>query len=633
MLQTIRNASQHWLGKIVMAVIFTLLIGGIAIFGVEEFFRGGASSSVARVGGTEISAEAVRTAYQNQIQRYQTQLKRAITPDQARALGLDRQVLAQLITEAALDQKTHDLGLAIPDATVRSAIEKEEAFKGANGQFDAQTFFQTLQRAGLNEAMFVREQRAVAARLQLAEAVSADLPVPTAMREAVHRYSTERRTAALIVLPPAAAGEIPAPTDDELKGYYEANKAGYRAPETRSLTLLVLDPETMAKPDAISDEDARKAYELNKRNYGAPERRTIQQITFPDEAAAAEARQRIESGEQPFEGVAIARGVEMKDLSLGSLTKAELYDPAVAEAAFALPVGAVSPPVKGRFGTVLLRVTAIEPETVKPFAAVEGEIRKTLALQRAREGLGAAQDAIEDARAGAKPLPEIAQERGLPLVTIPAVDAKGNDAAGRPVEGIPDRDTTLAAAFRSDVGSDTEALRTKSGGAIWYEVAKIEPAHDKPLDEVRAEVATGWKGSEIAKRLQAKSKALTERLEAGETPEAVAGAEGLSLRTASELARNQAKDELPTEVIDRIFATAIDKSASAPLNDGRVVFKVTGATMPAFVAGAPSDVAIEKNFRTALADDVLGEFIADVQKNAGVSVNEAAYRRAIGGEY
>ena len=34
MLQGIRNASQHWLGKIVLTIIFTLLIAGVGIFGV-----------------------------------------------------------------------------------------------------------------------------------------------------------------------------------------------------------------------------------------------------------------------------------------------------------------------------------------------------------------------------------------------------------------------------------------------------------------------------------------------------------------------------------------------------------------------------------------------------------------------
>ncbi|MDP4022138.1 peptidyl-prolyl cis-trans isomerase [Methylobacterium sp. NEAU 140] len=633
MLQGIRNASQHWLGKIVLTIIFTLLIAGVGIFGVEEFFRGGASNTVAKVGSTPITAEAVRQAYQNQLQRYQAQLKRAITPDQARMLGLDRQVMSQLITEAALDQKTRDLGLAVPDASVIRAIHEEKSFQNAQGQFDPALFYQTLQRAGLNEPMFVREQRSVIARLQLAEAVSADLPVPTALRDAVHRYTTERRAADYLILPPSAAGQIPEPSEEELKTWYAANKGNFRAPEYRAVNLLVVDPEQMAKPDAVSADDLHKAYELNKSRYGSPEKRTIQQIVFPDAASAEAARKEIEDGSKTFEAVAEARGTDGKDLTLGTLTKTELFDRAVADAAFALPEGGVSQPVQGRFGTVLLRVTKIEPGTVKPFEAVEGEIRKGLALQRARDGLETARDAIEDQRAGAKPLADIAAERGLSLVAVKAVDAQGRAPDGQRVAGIPDPDTTLPAVFRAEIGGDNEPLRTKSGGYVWYDVTGIDAAHDKPFDEVRDAVKAGWTAAETAKRLQAKGRELVERLDKGETVEAVAKDAGVNAESASDLTRNQPKDQLTADVVNLIFATAVGKAGTAASGDGRAVFKVTGATMPATAAGSPSDRTITQSFQTALSDDVLGEFIGEVQKNAGVTVDQAALRRALGGEF
>jgi peptidyl-prolyl cis-trans isomerase D len=633
MLQGIRNASQHWLGKIVLTIIFALLIAGVGIFGVEEFFRGGSSSNVATVGSTPITAEQVRQAYQNQLQRYQTQLKRALTPDQARMLGLDRAVMSQLITEAALDQKTHDLGLAVPDASVIRAIHDEKSFQNAQGQFDPALFYQTLQRAGLNETLFVREQRAVIARLQLAEAVSSDLHVPAAMREAVHRYSTERRSAAYLMLTPSVAGEIPAPTEDELKTWYEANKSGFRAPEFRAATLLMIDPEAMAKPEAITEADGKAAYELNKGRYGSPEKRTIQQIVFPDATAAEAARKAIEDGSKTFEAVAEERRTGGTDLTLGTLTKAELFDKVVADAAFALPEGGVSPPVQGRFGTVLLRVTKIEPGTVKPFEEVEGEIRKTLALSRARDAMETTRDAIEDQRAGAKPLADIATERGLKLVTVKAVDPQGKGPDGQRVADIPDPDTTLPALFRAEIGGDNEPLRTKSGGYVWYDVTGIDAAHDKPLDEVRDGVKAGWTAAEIAKRLQAKGRELAEKLNGGATIEAVSQEVGVNTQEAQDLARNQAKDMLTADDVNLIFATPVGKAGTAAAGDSRAVFKVTAATMPAFVVDTQADKTISKNFQAALADDVLSQYISEVQKNAGVKIDQAALRRAIGGEY
>ncbi|KQT99001.1 peptidylprolyl isomerase [Methylobacterium sp. Leaf469] len=631
MLTNMRKASQHWLGKIILSVVFVFLIAGVAIFGVEEFFRAGSTSTVATVGKTPISAEAVRTAYQNQLQRYQSQTRRTLTPDQARALGLDRQVLAQLVSEASLDQQTASLGLSIPDAAVLRAIREEKSFQGADGKFDPSLFFQTLQRAGLNEATFVREQRSVAARLQLAEAVASDLHVPAALREAVHRYTTERRAVALMMLPPSLVGEIPAPTDDAIKTFYEENKFAFRAPETRAVNLLVLDPQAMAKPEALSPEDIAKRYEADRAKYGTPERRTIQQIVFPDEAAAAVARRKIEANEAPFEAVAAESGADAKNLTLGTLTKAELFDKPVADAAFALPKDAVSQPVKGRFGTVLLRVTAIEPETLKPLADVQAEIAKTIALERATSGIETAHDAIEDARANTKSLPEIAKDRGLPLVAVPALNAQGLDAEGNPVAGIPDRETTVAALFRSEIGGDNEPLRTKSGGYVWYDVTNIDRAHDKPLDSVRDEVVARWRAAESARLLAAKAKELSDRLDKGDTVETVAQAAGLNVETVSDIARNQPQGDLTADVVNRIFATAVGKAASAEAGERRALFKVTAATMPAYVPGAPADEAIAKRFQSTLADDVLGEYIAEVQKSVGITVNQTAFRRAVGG--
>ena len=633
MLQGIRNASQHWLGKIVLTVIFTLLIAGVGIFGVEEFFRGGASSTVATVGKTPITAEAVRQAYQNQVQRYQQQLKRALTPEQARMLGLERQVLSQLVTEAALDQKTRDLGLGVPDASVIRAIREEKSFQNAQGQFDPALFYQTLQRAGLNEPTFVREQRSVIARLQLAEAVSSDLHVPQAMRDAVHRYTTERRAAAYLILTPSVAGAIPEPSEDELKAWYEGNRSGFRALETRSANLLVVEPEAMAKPEAVSAADAQAAYAADIGRYGSPERRTIQQVVFPDAAGAEAARQAIADGSQTFEAVAEARGTDGKDLTLGTLTRVELFDRAVADAAFALPEGGVSAPVQGRFGTVLLRVTRVEAGTVKPFAEVEPEIRRGLALSRARDGMEAARDAIEDQRAGAKPLADVAAERGFPLVSVKSVDAQGRGPDGRRPSGIPDPDTTLPALFRAEVGGDNEPLRTKSGGYVWYDVTGIEAAHDKPLEAVKDGVKAGWSAAEVSKRLQAKGRELVEKLDHGGTIEAAGQEVGVNVQEAQDLARNQGKDLLLPDAVNLIFATQVGKAGTAASGESRAVFKVSGASMPAYVAGSPSDRTIAQSFQAALADDVLAEYISEVQRNAGVSVDQAALRRALGGEF
>ncbi len=95
--------------------------------------------------------------------------------------------------------------------------------------------------------------------------------------------------------------------------------------------------------------------------YVKAERRHVQQIVFPTMADAEAAEARIKGG-LSFAALAAERGLKDTDIDLGTVTKSELIDPAVGNAAFALKDGEVSAPVQGRFGAVIATVIKIEPE-------------------------------------------------------------------------------------------------------------------------------------------------------------------------------------------------------------------------------------------------------------------------------
>ena len=113
MLRGMNRLGQSWVGKALVAVLFGFLIVSFAIWGIGDIFRGAVRTDVASVGDINISADAFRTAYQNEVQRLARQTRQSISPERARALGIDTQVLGRLVTEAALDQKARDLGLGV----------------------------------------------------------------------------------------------------------------------------------------------------------------------------------------------------------------------------------------------------------------------------------------------------------------------------------------------------------------------------------------------------------------------------------------------------------------------------------------------------------------------------------------
>lgn len=625
-----RKAGQTVVGKAIATIFFGALIVSFAIWGIGDIFRVTPASTVAEVGGTTISVNQVRNAYTNEMQRLGRQFRTVITAEQARTFGLDQQVVNNLVNEAVMAEQAKQMGLSVSDQLVAASIMTNPAFKGSDGQFNRALFDQALRNIGLSEPGFVQEQRAAMARLHLAEAIAGDINVPVAAKEAMHRYASERRAASYILLNQAAAGEIPAVTPEQLQTFFNERRGEFRAPEYRAVNVMALDAASLAKPASISDADARQAYEQQKAKYGTPERRTIQVINFPSPAEAEAAAAKLKEG-TTFEALAAERNVSPESLELGTFTKAEMLDQAVADAAFALDQGATSAPITGRFGPVLVRVTQIQPEAVRPFDEVAAELRQELAVQRAQDQIERIHDEIEDLRAGAKPLADIAKEKGLTLIQVPAVDASSLDKAGNPVS-IPEKDAVVKAAFASDIGVDNEPLRVGTG-YVWYDVTGIEASREKNLDEVRDQVATRWREDQVDQRLSDKARQLTERLDKGEAIEAIAQEAGASVVNATDLARNAAKDALAAEAVNRIFAVPVGKAGNAANGpESRAVFKVTSATVPPLVTTTQAAQNTENQLRTGFGDDLINQYIAQVRQDLGVKINQQALRQATGGE-
>src|SRR5471032_597265 len=159
MLRGLRNASSNWLGKTIMAVVMGVLIISFGVWGIADIFRGFGQSTVATVGRTEISTNEFRQLYTDRLQQLGRQFGRPLTMDQARAFGLDRQVLQQTIAEAALDEETRRLGLGQSDAETMRLIFSDPNFKGLSGNFEPARFQATIRQFGYSEQRYLAEQR------------------------------------------------------------------------------------------------------------------------------------------------------------------------------------------------------------------------------------------------------------------------------------------------------------------------------------------------------------------------------------------------------------------------------------------------------------------------------------------
>src|SRR5581483_8586205 len=512
MLRGLHEASKNWLGKAVMAVVMGLIVISFAIWGIGDIFRGFGMSTVAKVGGTEIGVEQFRTYYNDQLQLLGRQMRRPILPDQARALGLDRRFLGQMITETILDEQARRLKLGISDAEIAKRVTADPMFQGVGGKFDRNRFEQIIRQAGYTEPRFVAEQRRLSLRRELGESIGGGIKTPATLLAAVNRFQNEQRSIEVIALGAAQAGDIEKPTPEVLAKYFDERKALFRAPEYRKLTLLVLSVADRAPWTKVPDDQARKEYEEHKDKFGTPERRHLLQIVFPNTDEARAAADKIKSGTS-FTSLAAERGMKESDIDLGTVTKSGNIDPAVAQAAFSLKEGDVSDPVQSRFGPVLVQVTKIEPAQIRPYEDVAQEIKREIATAQAKIEVSDLRDKIEDERAGGANITEAAKKFGLSVRTINAVDRSGRAPDGSPVVDLPKGVDVVSAAFASDVGVDNDPLQIPNNdGFVWFEVAGITPSHERPLDEVKDQVENRWRDDEIAKRLKAKADDMVAKL-------------------------------------------------------------------------------------------------------------------------
>ena len=630
MLSSMRNAAQGVVGKAVMTVVMGLIIVSFVIWGVGDMLRGFTTSTVASVGGIKISAQEYRGAYDRAIQQYQRRFRRPLTNEEARQLGLDRSILQQLLNEAAVDDEAHKLGLDISENALRAIITSNPNFQDKSGAFDPSRFESALRDMDMNERGFVSELRKQVLRQFIVGALTTGIGAPKAETRAEADYQGQTRSADYFLLPASAAGEIPAASESELKTFYNDRKSSYRAPEYRGMTILALEPNTIANPAEVSDADAEAAYQKlagKDPKFGAPEKRDLQQILFHTEADAEAAEARIKAGAS-FEDLVKERGLKPEDTDLGQTTKDAMLDQAEANAVFALPQGGVSGVLKTQFGPVIVRVKSIIPSTVKPFKDVAEEVKREVSASRAGDKIQALHDKIEDLRVSGKSILEAAKAVGLTGRTIDAVDAQGRDPKGAPVN-LPDAADLIRSAFASDVGLDEAPLETKDGGFVWFDITKIDPAHDLTFEEAKPEVEKQWRAEQVDKALAGKADDLVKEISAGGNIASVAKSAGAEVKTATDVHRAE-QSSLPESVVAAIFREPADGEGSAATPDGRVVFKITADRTPPvdFADARVKGMATELGNSTR--DSLLDQYVGALRRKLGVAVHQDVLQSAEG---
>lgn len=613
-----------------MTIVMGVLIISFGVWGIGDIFRGFGQSTLAKIGKTEISIEQFRQLYTDRLQQISRQIGRPLAPDQARAFGIDRQVLQQVIAETTLDESARKLGLQVSTDEVMKSITSDPNFKGANGAFDPVRFAQLIRQANFSEQRYITEQKRNALRRQLVGSISGELEPSKTAVAVLNQFQNEQRSVEFVKLEAAQAGTIDTPTPEALASFYDAHKVQFRAPEYRKIAFVAITPDDLAKWTTVSDEDAKKVYEERKDTFATPEKRDVSQMVFPNAEDAAAARARLVGG-LSFDDLAKERNLKPSDVDLGLVTKSAIIDSKVADAAFTMKPGDISEPIQGTFGTVLIKVGKIEPGSQASYESVAANLKKEIALERARKSVKELHDKLEDERGGGANVTEAAEKLKLPVTTIEAVDRSGRAPDGKPVTSIPAGLDLVSQAFASDVGVDNETI-SYNGGYVSFDVVGVTPSRERKLDEVKDQVEARWRADQITNKLRAKATEMVEKLNKGRKLADEASAAGVKVETASTFKRDATVANLPAGAVAGAFRTAKDaagQSEGASATEW-VIFRVTDVIEPTLDLASEDAKKLKASVERGLAEELVGQYVIKMENEIGVTVNQPAVAQITG---
>lgn len=627
MLESMRRGAQTWVAKL----LFGMLVVSFAIWGIADVFTGWGRGAIATIGDANVTADDFRRAYQNELDRISQDANKRITAEQGRALGLDRRVIAQLIGSAAIEEHAKQLGLALSDKTIVEGVQNDPDFHDASGKFSRQGFDALLRQIGLSEQGFLNLRRRDEIRGLLIGALVTGETVPKVLVDMIHAYNQETRTLEWLKVDRDQAVTVVEPDEAKLQEIYEAGKAQYMTPEYRKLDVLMLTVDDLKRHVAVSDEEISTSYAASKDSYDTPEQRRIQQISFKDKATAEAALKALRDGSKSFADVAKEAGAKDTDVDLGLVNRKALIDPKVAEAAFSLEKDKFSDVVEGRFATVILRVTQIEPGVTRTLDDVKSEVKDKLAAEKARAELQSKHDEVDDNRAAGKTLTEIAKTLDLMLKEVPAADNQGLTPDGKPAIETMDLPKIMSQAFSPDAAFDAEPVELTGGGYAWVHVASTEPPKQKTFDQVKDEVKTTAIENQRTRLVQELAKKLAERVNNGEPMSALEDAAKNKVQTSEKITRKTQPQGLSDAAVAQAFALAKGKAGHAPSSDNTtdVVFRVADI----FPASAPTPTeaeALSRELTADLANQTLTEYTDSLKKRYGASINEAELKAALG---
>ena len=501
----------------------------------------GSTDVLAKIGDQSVTMGEVRQQL-DQIRR-QNQIPKPLEGLYA------RNILNQLVFQKEVEFEAKRIGITVSDQDRADRIKMY-----VPAAFNGDTF------AGMDT--YTRE---VQTRFQLTVPVFEDLVKQGLVEEKLRKLITDGISASpveiqqefksqnekvkldyALIKPEDLEGKI-APSDSEIKAYYDQNKAKFQIPEKRVIRYALLDLTQLRQSTVVTDDELNKVYRDNIQQFQVPNRVHVEHIllltTGKTDAEVAEIRKKAED----ILAQARKKGANFEDLAkkysedpgskakggdVGWVLPGQMV-PEFEKASFSLNKGDISDLIKTQYGFHIIKVLDKETAHTRTFDEVKDSLRPNYLLNKVDQQASTIADQISaDIRQSNKTtLDQLAQKYHLTIAQTHPV------GPGEPVLELGNGQDVKDEIFHLRQGDLSLPLRTDRGYVV-LSLQQSLSAHQGTLEEVRDKIVSEYKQQKSNDLAKTKAEELEKRVKSGEEFAAAAKALGLDPKTSDPFARN-----------------------------------------------------------------------------------------------
>jgi len=598
------------------------------------------NEELADVEGEKITVGAFTRRYNAQVQAYRNAYGGQMNDQLLKQLGIDRQILQQLIDEEAMVAESRKQGITVNDVEIRERILALPGFQ-ENGKFVGEQRYRQIlqiQNPPLSTTEFENSLRRALQIEKLRTALTGWMSVSDADVIAEFRKRNEKVKLDVVPVTAEAFKNQVTVADAELGPFFEKAKDKYRIGEKRKIKYAQVNVEQVRNTLTVPEAEIAAFYQQNLSQYQTPAQVRASHILFKlegkdEKTVQALAEDVLKKAKAPnADFAALARQYSEDDTNNMNGGDLDYFGRGrmVAEfeqAAFGMKAGEISGLVKTAFGIHIIKLVDNQPEQTRPLADVRAELEDQLKWQKAQAEAEKIAKSLEASTKTPADLDRVAKERNLTVVET------GMLASDEPIEGVGVQPELSSRVFGMKEGEVSPAMRVATGW-VFATVTGRQDSYVPTLDEVKARVADDLRLEKATEMAKQRAAAVANDLKTAKDFAAAAKRAGLEVKTTELVARGAAIPDLGTsEAVDAAaFALpqgGVSDAISTPTGTAviRVVEKV-GVTDAEIESGKD---ALREELVNTRRDKFFGAYMQKAKSGLKINIRQDTLARVVGG--